>query len=51
MFGKVFAELLTGKNEADLPVPITEPSSVKGRLLKQEFMRLAFTVNQFVKSL
>ena len=51
MFGKVFAELLTGKEEAKLPVPITSLSPVKGRLLKQNFMHLAFTVNQFVKSL
>ena len=51
MFGKVFAELLTGKNEANLPVPITKPYPVNGRLLKQEFLRLAFTVNQFVKAL
>ena len=51
MFGKVFAELLTGKEEAKLPVPITQLSPVKGRLLKQNLMHLAFTVNQFVKSL
>ena len=51
MFGKVFAELLTGKEEAKLPVPITPLSPVKGRLLKQNLMHLAFTVNQFVKSL
>ena len=51
MFGKVFAELLTGEDEAKLPVPITQLSSVKGRLLKQNLMHLAFTVNQFVKSL
>ena len=46
MFGKVFAELLTGKEEAKLPVPITPLSPVKGRLLKQNLMHLAFTVNQ-----
>ena len=51
MFGKVFAELLTGKEEAKLPVPITQLSPVKGRLLKQNLIHLAFTVNQFVKSL
>ena len=51
MFGKVFAELLTGKEEAKLPVPITQLSPVKGRLLRQNLMHLAFTVNQFVKSL
>ncbi len=51
MFGKAMAEMLSGGQEQDLPLPITATGAVSGRDLKARLYQAAFTANQFIKSI
>ena len=51
LFGKAMAELLSGGQEADLPIPISDMKSAPARLLKSQFYDAVFKANQFARSL
>ena len=50
MFGKAMAELLSGGQEADLPIPITDMKPARARALMSQLYQAAFTANQLAKS-
>ena len=50
MFGKAMAELLSGGQEADLPIPITDMKPARARVLMSQLYQAAFTANQLAKS-
>ncbi len=50
IFGKAMAELLTGGNEEDLPLPITDVKPAPRGALMSRLYQAAFTANQLVKS-
>ncbi len=50
IFGKAMAELLSGGQEADLPIPITGMKSATARGLMSRFYQAVFTANQLAKS-
>lgn len=51
IFGKAMADLMTGADEATLPVPVTDVEPVRARTLKTGFYHTAFAANQMLKSL
>lgn len=51
LFGMAMADLLTGMNPADLPLPLTDMSAAPRAALTSRFYDLAFTANQVWKSL
>ncbi len=51
MFGQSMAELLTGMDPNDLPLPITKLSTVPSAPLLAPIFQTAFTANQLMKSL
>lgn len=51
IFGRAMAELLTGGREADLPLPISDPTPASGRHVRKWLYQTAFTANQFIKSI
>lgn len=51
LFGIAMADLLTGMDPADLPLPITDFSEAPRAALTSRFFDLAFTANQVWKSL
>ncbi len=51
MFGRAMAELLTGMDKSDLPLPISEPAAAPGAKLMSRFYQTAFSANQLVQSL
>ena len=50
MFGRGMAELLSGGNEDDLPLPVTGAKQVRSTGLRARFYDAAFTANQFAKA-
>jgi len=50
MFGETLAGLLTGMNKSDLPLPITELSTVSSAPIMSRFYQSAFTAKQMLKS-
>ena len=50
MFGQAMADLLTGMDPADLPLPITELEVAKSAPLMSRLYQSAFTINQALKS-
>ncbi|MDU8944205.1 NAD(P)/FAD-dependent oxidoreductase [Ovoidimarina sediminis] len=51
IFGECMADLITGMDPADLPLPITQLSTVPTSPVMTRLYRAAFTVNQFLKSI
>lgn len=51
MFGQAMADLLTGMDVKDLPLPVTELSTVPSAPIALRFYQAAFTANQMIKSL
>ena len=50
VFGRAMAELLTGTNRADLPLPMTDMQTVPSAPLYSRLYQAAFTANQVIKS-
>lgn len=50
VFGKAMAELLTGADKADLPLPITPLTTVRSAPFYKRLYQTAFTANQMIKS-
>ena len=50
VFGKAMAELLTGADKADLPLPITPLTTVPSAPFYKRLYQTAFTANQLVRS-
>ncbi len=50
VFGRAMAELLSGKPEAQLPLPISAPKQVNSGALRSRLLQMAFTANQLWKS-
>lgn len=51
MFGQAMADLLTGMDRADLPLPITDLSTVPSAPIFSRLYQTAFTANQMWRSL
>ncbi|WP_250482310.1 FAD-binding oxidoreductase [Caballeronia sp. GACF5] len=51
MFGRAFGELLSGGEEAGLPLPVTNMEPDVFRKIKSQLYQCAFTANQIIKSL
>ncbi|MEM1288163.1 MAG: FAD-binding oxidoreductase [Pseudomonadota bacterium] len=51
LFGEAMAGLLTGMDQADLPLPITKLETVPSAPIMSRLYQTAFTANQIVKSL
>jgi len=51
LFGQVMAEVLTGKDPATLPLPITTPRPAPLRGLTQQMYDMAFSAKQLWKAL
>ena len=51
LFGQSLAGLLTGMDPGDLPLPVTEPASVRRAGLKSRVYDMAFTANQIRRSI
>ena len=51
VFGKAMADLLTGADSAELPLPVAEATTVRSAPLMSRFYQFAFTANQVMKSL
>ena len=51
MFGETMARLLTGMNRADLPLPITELSTVVSAPIMTRLYQTAFTAKQILKAI
>lgn len=51
LFGHAMAELLSGMEPADLPLPMSDPSQAPRAGLTSRIYDMAFTANQFWKSL
>lgn len=51
MFGKAIADMLNGTDKADLPLPISDIRTVGSAPVFRRFYQMAFTANQFVKSI
>lgn len=50
VFGKAMADILTGTNLADLPLPVSETSVVKSAPFYRKLYKAAFTANQLWQS-
>ncbi|WP_299916909.1 FAD-binding oxidoreductase [uncultured Roseobacter sp.] len=51
MFGQTIADLLTGMDRADLPLPMTELKTVPSAPIMSRLYQTAFTANQILKSI
>jgi glycine/D-amino acid oxidase-like deaminating enzyme len=51
VFGKAMADLLSGMDPAELPLPVSAPRAVAATGLRARLYRLAFAANQAVKGL
>ena len=51
LFGKAMADLLTGLDPADLPLPVSELSFARGAAIMSRLYQTAFTMNQVYKSI
>lgn len=51
VFGRAMAELLSGGQEDQLPLPITEPKTAITAPIMSRLYQMAFTANQFIKSI
>ena len=51
MFGETMAGLLTGMARADLPLPMTDVSTVPSAPVFSRLYQTAFTANQILKSI
>jgi hypothetical protein len=51
LFGKAIADLLTGMDPADLPLPLSDLRTVPGAGLRARVLRAAFAANQIWKGL
>ncbi|MEO9649422.1 MAG: FAD-binding oxidoreductase [Roseobacter sp.] len=51
LFGKTMAELLTGMDRADLPLPMTQLSTAKSAPIMSRIYQSAFTANQILKAI
>lgn len=51
VFGMAMANLLTGMDPSELPLPITEPNTVASASIMSRCYDTAFTCNQFLKSI
>ena len=51
MFGQAMADLLTGMNPEDLPLPITELSVARNAPIMSRLYQTAFNANQVIKSI
>ena len=51
IFGRALADLLSGQDEAALPLPISDPETLPTAPLRARLYRMAFTANQIWKSL
>lgn len=51
MFGKAIAELLSGGEEDELPLPVTDAQPVSSTGMKARFYDAVFTANQITKAL
>jgi fumarylacetoacetase len=51
LFGQAFADLLTGMDRADLPLPITPVAAARGAAVTSRLYQAAFTANQLWRSL
>ena len=51
LFGKAMAELLAGGKEEDLPLPVSDPKTLAAAPLVSRVYDLAFSTNQFLKSI
>ncbi|MEM9148636.1 MAG: FAD-binding oxidoreductase [Pseudomonadota bacterium] len=51
VFGRAMAELIAGGAEADLPLPISEPETLRSAPISARLYQAAFTANQLWKSL
>ena len=51
VFGRAMADLLTGTNRSDLPLPMTDMHTVTGAALYSRLYQTAFTANQVIKSI
>lgn len=51
IFGKTMADLLTGMDRADLPLPITDVTTVPSAPIVSRIYQTAFTANQLLKAL
>ena len=49
VFGKAMAELLTGMDPADLPLPLSDMQTVRSGVLRSRVYDVAFTANQIVR--
>lgn len=49
IFGQAMAELLTGMDPADLPLPVTDLATVSTAPLMRRFYDLSFAANQLIK--
>lgn len=51
MFGETMAGLLTGMDHADLPLPMTQLTTVRSAPIMSRLYQSAFTANQIIKSI
>ncbi|MEO1026217.1 MAG: FAD-binding oxidoreductase [Pseudomonadota bacterium] len=51
LFGQTMAELLTGMDRADLPLPITDVTTVPSAPIMSRFYQVGFTANQMLKAI
>lgn len=51
VFGKAMADLLSGGDEADLPMPVTDVEPARGGRLQRGFYKAVFAANQLFKSI
>ena len=51
LFGKAMAEVMTGKSQADLPLPITRMTTVATAPIFSRLYQMAFIANQLVRSI
>jgi glycine/D-amino acid oxidase-like deaminating enzyme len=49
VFGKAMADLLTGMDAADLPLPLSDMQTLRSGVLRSRIYDVAFTANQIVK--
>jgi glycine/D-amino acid oxidase-like deaminating enzyme len=49
VFGKAMAELLTGMDPADLPLPVSDMRTVRTAPLRSKLYEVAFAANQIMK--
>ena len=51
VFGQAMADVLTGRDEGCLPLPVTTPKSVRASTFKSRCLQTVFACNQFLKSM